>query len=444
MISNVYNYYLSHYGRKTNSKYDTHTKTQLKDTYSKVARINSQTPTYKIDLSDAAQKYAIDLKENARELSNIASELSDLENGGMAFRKSAVSSDPDIVSAEYIGSSNSSEAAEHFEIQVSQLATRQINTGRYLQSDSKSIKPGNYSFDLNINNLTYEFQFGVEEDETVNDVQNKLSRLINRSNIGLKSSVTEDGNGRSAINIESDATGVTGIKPTIFTIRANNDTQSMHAESDAQSDQTAPMGNNEIIDILGIDRIVQYPSNAVFSINGEKRTSASNDITINKTYQLSLNQVSTKPVNISLKADADSILESINELVTGYNNLINVATNENNRHFEGNTRFQKEIAGIARTYKDQLSSNGLTVNSDGTLDINQSIISHAAGSDTLSGIFESLDSFKNSLQKKADDISLNPMNYVNNKIVAYKNPTRTITDPYNLSAYSGMMFNGYV
>ena len=45
---------------------------------------------------------------------------------------------------------------------------------------------------------------------------------------------------------------------------------------------------------------------------------------------------------------------------------------------------------------------------------------------------------------KADDISINPMNYVNNKIVAYKNPYKPVNDPYNLSAYSGMMFNGYI
>ena len=67
MISSVYSYYLAQYGHKTNSKYDTHTKAQLKNTYGRVLKSNSQTPTYKTDMSEAAQKYAIDLKENARE-----------------------------------------------------------------------------------------------------------------------------------------------------------------------------------------------------------------------------------------------------------------------------------------------------------------------------------------------------------------------------------------
>ena len=59
-------------------------------------------------------------------------------------------------------------------------------------------------------------------------------------------------------------------------------------------------------------------------------------------------------------------------------------------------------------------------------------------------VFESLNSFKDSIKTKAENIALNPMDYVNNKIIAYKNPTRTYNDPYNLSAYTGMMFNGYI
>ena len=102
MISSVYSYYLAQYGHKTNSKYDTHTKAQLKNTYGRVLKSNSQTPTYKTDMSEAAQKYAIDLKENARELSNIANELSGSDGHGMVFKKSAVSSNPESVTAEYI------------------------------------------------------------------------------------------------------------------------------------------------------------------------------------------------------------------------------------------------------------------------------------------------------------------------------------------------------
>ncbi|MGN0480737.1 MAG: hypothetical protein ACI4EV_04135, partial [Lachnospiraceae bacterium] len=59
-------------------------------------------------------------------------------------------------------------------------------------------------------------------------------------------------------------------------------------------------------------------------------------------------------------------------------------------------------------------------------------------------IFKNLGKFKNAVQNKAETIALNPMDYVNNKIVAYKNPGRSFTTPYYTSAYAGMMFNGYI
>ena len=214
MISSVYSYYLAQYGHKTNSKYDTHTKAQLKNTYGRVLKSNSQTPTYKADMSEAAQKYAIDLKENARELSNIANELSGSDGHGMVFKKSAVSSNPQSVTAEYIGDSTSPDSSS-FEIDVKQLATSQINTGNFLQPNNRAVEPGDYSFDLNINNLTYEFQFTVDEEESNSDIQNKLARLINRSNIGLAANVNEDSLGNTALSIVSDMTGISGIKPTI-------------------------------------------------------------------------------------------------------------------------------------------------------------------------------------------------------------------------------------
>lgn len=433
MISSVYSYYLSQYGHRMNSKYDTHTRSQLKNTYSKVVKINSQTPVYKLDLSSAAQKYAIDLKENARALENITQDLSDSSNGEMTFKKSAVSSNSDAVSAQYIGDSSLASDDESFDINVKQLAASQINTGNYLHPRSRLVKAGDYSFDLSINNVTYEFQFSVESSETLNNIQNKLARLINRSNIGLTATIKEDSLDNTAINIESEATGISGSSPVIFKI-----------EPSQNSDKTDVSANAALISTLGLDRVAQYPSNAIFNINDEERSSMNNLVTINKSYALELSEVTDNPVTISLKADADSIAESINELVSGYNNLISAANDKANNQFQGTERLHKEITAIARSHKKQLESNGLTLNKDGTISTNKEVLSKAADDNQLSKVFESLNSFKDSIKTKAENIALNPMDYVNNKIIAYKNPTRTYNDPYNLSAYTGMMFNGYI
>lgn len=426
MISSVYSYYLSQYGNKSNSKYDSHTRTQLKNTYSKVVKINSQTPVYKLDLSTAAQKYAIDLKEHARALENITEDLSDGADGTMTFKKSAVSSNASAVNASYITDFGAASDDESFDINVKQLACSQLNTGNYLQPRSKHIKLGEYSFDLSINDVIYEFQFKVDNSETTNNIQNKIARLINRSNIGLTANIKEDSLGNTAINIESESTGINGTTPVIFSIKSDDP------------------NNQLLIDTLGLDRVTQYPSNAIFDVDGDERSSMSNSITINKAYDVKLSKVTEEPVTISLKADADSIVESLNELVAGYNNLISVTNDENNNHFQGTEKLQNEIASIARSYKKQLADSGLSLNKDGTISADKEVIINADNKDALSHIYESLNSFKNSIKEKAEDIALNPMDYVNNKIIAYKNPLRSFPDPYNLSAYTGMMFNGYI
>lgn len=431
MINSVYNYYAAQYGHREYSKYDTHSKAQLKSTFGRLQKINSQTPSYKIDFSDAALKYAIDLKENARELSQIADELSDESTDSITYKRSATSSSPQVIDAEYIGDSCVQDY-EPLEVTVSQLACPQTNTGNFLQPNSKPFAAGEYSFDLQVQDLTYQFEFGVNATDTVTDTQQKIARLINQADIGLNAQLLADGLGNSAISITSDATGIRGISPTIFHIQSQN-------SSDASD------SNTELVSTLGLDRVTQYPANAVYSVNGTTATSVSNEVTIDNNYKLTFfDTTGTAPVTISMNTDTDAIADSIGELIGGYNNLISVTANDANEHFEGNEKLKKDFAGIAKSYNHLLNENGLSVTDNGTIAVDRDAIISAADNGTLGDIFSGLNAFKQAVQKKAEDISLNPMDYVNNKIIAYKNPLRPTNDPYNLSAYTGMIFDGYL
>ena len=431
MINSVYNYYAAQYGHREYSKYDTHSKAQLKSTFGRLQKINSQTPSYKIDFSDAALKYAIDLKENARELSQIADGLSDESTDSITYKRSATSSSPQVIDAEYIGDSCVQDY-EPLEVTVSQLACPQTNTGNFLQPNSKPFAAGEYSFDLQVQDLTYQFEFGVNATDTVTDTQQKIARLINQADIGLNAQLLTDGLGNSAISITSDATGIRGISPTIFHIQSLN-------SSDASD------SNTELVSTLGLDRVTQYPANAVYSVNGTTATSVSNEVTIDNNYVLTFFDTTGKaPVTISMNTDTDAIADSIGELIGGYNNLISVTANDANEHFEGNEKLKKDFAGIAKSYNHLLNENGLSVTDNGTIAVDRDAIISAADNGTLGDIFSGLNAFKQAVQKKAEDISLNPMDYVNNKIIAYKNPLRPTNDPYNLSAYTGMIFDGYL
>jgi flagellar hook-associated protein 2 len=97
-------------------------------------------------------------------------------------------------------------------------------------------------------------------------------------------------------------------------------------------------------------------------------------------------------------------------------------------------------------YKDSLSELGITVNKDATLSIDEDKLSK-----TISELKEDQDpaelikGFAQSTLRKVNQIQLNPMDYVDKRIVAYKNPsTEHFANPYVTSAYSGMLFNGYM
>ena len=68
IIDSAYQYYLSTYHHSTVSRYDTHKKSQLRDTYNRIVKINKESPLYKIKDVGNVAKYAIDIKENTKSL----------------------------------------------------------------------------------------------------------------------------------------------------------------------------------------------------------------------------------------------------------------------------------------------------------------------------------------------------------------------------------------
>jgi len=442
MISNVYGYYLSQYGpSRANSRYSAHNSNELKRMYGKMLDLNSRTPFYKLDLSEDAQKYAIDLKENANELSKIIYDLSSTSDPSLIdYEKIADSSDAQVVSVNYIGK-NSVLCSDPFQIEVKQLAEEQINTGNSLPQKSTLISTGSYSFDLNISNLTYAFEFNVEANDNTRSIQDKISRLINRSNLGLKSHVTTDSLANSSIVIDSESTGISGLSSTIFSIQPSNTSNSEHSNGQDKDEASS----DHIVSVLGLNRTTQYPANAIFSIDGIEHSSSTNNYILNNDFELNFKSTTAKsPVTISFKNDTDAIIQSISHLVDGYNKVISVTSDENNSKFIGNEKLKREFDSISIMYSDILKGGGIEINTAGMIELNKSTIFDSVNKGTISDVFGNLGKFKNALQGKAETISLNPMNYVNNKIVSYKNPLRPSTTPYHTSLYSGMMFNGSI
>lgn len=462
MIGSVYDYYLTTYASRPATKSDTHKKSELRSVYNNIVKISKKSPLYKVNVSENIQKFAIDLKENARTLSTDANNLfekslesarnqkyvSDNENVVQVKTldnantddiniddtniDSAVSSNAEITNPDS-ESDNISDTksvntafASHYNIEVLNLATPQVNTSDYLNNDDLDIPKGAHSFEVNVGDSAYEFRFNAANDDTNKTVLEKLSRLINRSNIGLTSKMLYSGN-NSALEITSNATGL-GFTPEIFSIVPG---------------ENSPY--DKVVSKLGLNNVSSYPTNANFLLNGMEKTTSSNTFTIGKSLEITLNGISKEgqATSISLNDDLDSVISSVNDMISSYNNLLDLSNNSNEGSDDA-ARLNKEIHKTARQYASNLENIGITINENGKMSFDEALFIQIANEDDLDKSLVSLNSFRQAIVSRADDISINPMKYVDKVMISYPNPVHSFANPYMTSIYTGMMFNGYI
>lgn len=460
MIGSVYDYYLTTYASRPATKSDTHKKSELRSVYNNIVKISKKSPLYKVSVSENIQKFAIDLKENARTLSTDANNLfekslesaksqkyvSDNENVVQVKTldnandinindtniDSTVSSNADITNPDS-DSDNISDTksvntafASHYNIEVLNLATPQVNTSDYLNNDDLDIPKGAHSFEVNVGDSAYEFRFNAAKDDTNKTVLEKLSRLINRSNIGLTSKMLYSGN-NSALEITSNATGL-GFTPEIFSIAPG---------------ENSPY--DKVVSKLGLNNVSSYPTNANFLLNGMEKTTSSNTFTIGKSLEITLNGISKKgqATSISLNDDLDSVISSINDMISSYNNLLDLSNNSNEGSDDA-AILNKEIHKTTRQYASNLENIGITINENGKMTFDEALFIQTANEDDLDKSLASLNSFRQAIVSRADDISINPMKYVDKVMISYPNPVHSFANPYMTSIYTGMMFNGYI
>lgn len=428
VIDSAYHYYLSTYGNSAVSRYDSHKKSELRNIYNSILKINKDSPLYKVKHNEDVPQFLIDIKEQSRQLKNVVASLSDNTNSleGAFQKKVAYSTDEDIVAASYIGSETKDEPSLNFDIEVRQLAAPQINLGNFLNNDDRDIEPGDYSFDLTTTNNSYEFQYTVSSEDNNRSIQEKLERLINHSNIGLTAEVITDEKNRSALKITSRQTGLNENQDFLFTIKPSANADSIRA-----------------MDLLGFQQLSTPAKNSSFILNGIPHSSYSNTFTLNNTFELTLNGISPEetPANIGFKTSIDAVSDNLQKLVNAYNGFI-----ETGEHYssspQGN-RLLHDLKAVSHSYQSSFEDIGLVIADNGSISIDNDLLAEAIDTENPDTTFSVLNSFKNALYTKANNASIDPIQYVDKIIVTYKQPGRNFFSPYNVSIYSGIMLDKY-
>lgn len=439
MTLQIYDQYLTTYrsrdnkyngnNRKVNkrsSRYDTHDQSELQNVYSAIQWKNRFAPLYLNEPSPKSIAFAVHLKESAQNLKQTITSLSGDDNDLFAM-KTAYSDNENLASVEYMPEKSDGNVPSNFTLEVESFASPQVNTGKFVEADqATALKPDSYSFDILTNKLHYELQFNVNEGETNNELQKKLARLINNSDIGVSAKVIEDGE-LSALEITSDAYGLPFQSARHFTI--NDDKTSYQ---------------NGVVDYLGLNDTVKEASNAIYSINGNEESSYYNSFDVLDAYHVTLHpENGAGTANVGLFADAESLSYNIETFVDGYNHFLTgvladgAADSDATQHDEdlSLTRLlSKDMTKFLDLHKSNLEKYGITVNDDASLGYEKTDV--ITDPDALQG-------FGNHIMRKLTSISLDPMEYIDRRICAYPNPFTNYINPYMTSIYTGMLFNAY-
>ena len=424
---NVYNYYMQDYVSRT-PRTSTHKRRELRDIYTNIMKMSASEPLYKIDLSEKKQACALSIKESAIALKDANQKLQStplLHNAGV------YSSAPDDVHASLLHRMELSEFPENarYDIDVRSLASGQHNAGTLLATDTSPLPEGSYSFAVSFPQEQYSFRFNVTPDATVFDLQSKLADFINKTGIGLEAQVAiHRESGVSRLELTAKQTGIYG--------------KSSFSLEDTQKPLNAEAG---LVETFGLNRKATPAQNAHYSVNGESFEAPENTVTYKDTFLLSLRSVTETPAVIRPVPDHSAVYDALEDFTVNYNRLVQAgkSTVQENK---SSAYLLRGLSHLVASHYSSLSSVGITANEEGYLTLDPEKVNEASVSGDAERILRADSSFLKTLDSRLETVILNPMRYVDKKLVAYPDPSAPISDrtsPYTTSIYSGMLFNNY-
>ncbi|MBR1567683.1 MAG: flagellar filament capping protein FliD [Lachnospiraceae bacterium] len=418
---NIYNYYQMALPSIANTKYDSHKKSELKNLYKDMVKLNQSKPFYKLSLSKETRDYVIGIKEAAMELKTSSSFLS--EDSDPDSRKMMVNTDqPGNLSVSLLSDEYESMPTE-INMSIDQLAATQRNEGKLVPSNSASVPVGKHFINIEKGGSEYQFEIDTKQGETNLHILRRLATSVNSNDIGVSARVMESGTS-ARLQLEAKDSGLGELDQGLqFQVKGPDDAG--------------------MVEYFGLNEVTTYPQNARFTLNGTEQTASSNNISINNGIGIELNHVTSEEAHIKLANDNSALLDDVDDFVHYYNNLVDLAHKVDDNP-NGSQKLLRDLGTITRRFRNDLESSGLTLNEDGYLEKDDALLVQSTENGQVQELFQQLSDFKNAVNHATDRITLNPMEYVDKTVVSYPNTQRNFPNPYMPSMYSGMFYNSYV
>lgn len=340
--------------------------------------------------SQESQAALTSLYEKVSSLTIKTKKLIDSEQGNVFFNRTAISSNPDVLTGTAMDAlSQGTGAAEgRYDFVITQIAQAQENTGIELNQDEDSVaNVGTNVFNININGEDNELSIEIAESDTNDDLLQKLASTINLAGLGLEAEVRIGESGETEnLVIQADETGQAGA----FTI------------SDVS-------GN--AIEATGVVNETTSAQNLHYSLNGESNSAGSNMIFING-GKVTVDIHDVGEATLTIAPDSNLVKNAVINLVAEINSFINFL--EDNSDTIKNDVLST-LNGYISTHKNELNNIGLSLNDDGSLEVNLETLNQVIEKDLskIKELFSGFDGMANQLNQYANKIALDsPLNYM--------------------------------
>lgn len=422
----IYNNLIQGHVMMRQTRFDTHKRSELKDIYQRIRRMNVDQPLYKVDFDEKTQEYTLGVKDMALNITSMLKELSADDASNVFNQRTLVSDDPESVTIETLDGSDI-ENMEPLSIEVTGLSEPQVNTGRYLPSGDVNLHAGQYTFTVGIEENFYSFQFNVSEGSTNKELQTKLSDFINKTKVGLSAKVISN-NGYSAIELTGKAAGT-----------KNSDGLSFNF-TDTKRPESALYG---VVEHFGLDKMTKPALNTCFTVNGEYIETSEREYVLNNGVKLDFHKTTEKPAVISLIVDDAPVVDKLKGFVDKFNSFMDfVRAGAAERRSSKKLLF--EMNGAVQRNKELLYQTGIQVSDDGRLFTDRDTMVKAIREGHTEQIFSAESIVTQGLLRRLSDITINPMDYIDKTVVTYPNTAvKQPFSPYVTSVYSGLMYNNY-
>lgn len=344
------------------------------DTRSLVAQLGQVERQPAVRLGQKQAQY----RSQISSLGTISSQLSDLKNTlkdtdslSEFLASTGTSKDEEVVTIEASGSA----AQATYKVRVDQLAQAEKDRSAEFGSVDSLVKEGTMTLQVYGEDS---IDVAIEAGDTLGDVRDKIAQ----SGAKVEVSVIQTGTG-ARLSITSaksgyDPAGEGGLVDQ--SAAAGNESNALIITESYTGGSGTELGMTEI----------ETAQNALIEIDGLAIASTSNRVSgALEGVALTLESVSTDPVEVAVAADQDATVEQIKELVNAYNSVSSTLRNygerdsafSRNAGLEFRSGMTSQIDGITGSFKS-LSSIGIKTNSEtGQLQVDEAALKEVLADD---------------------------------------------------------------